>query len=309
MLTQNELREKITNQIVTALRAGDVPFWRQTWSQGKNAGYPANAVSGKSYRGINTLLTSLAALEKGYESKWWGTYPQWNSLGGQVRRGEKGTTIILFKPVRKVRTNAEGEEEVSSFPVMRSWTIFNVAQVDGDLDQYRASASSNAEPRFVDYEPAEKVIAATGADIRYLGDRAFYSPEGDFIQMPRKEAFEKAHEFYGVQAHETVHWTGHKTRLNRLNKLARFGSEAYAMEELVAELGSAFLRAELGIPQSDDLRSVTAYLSHWLNVLERDHSAIFTASSAAAKAVDFVLDFSRQQEQADAEAEAVAEAA
>lgn len=159
----------------------------------------------------------------------------------------------------------------------------------------------------MDYEPAEKVIAATGADIRFLGDRAFYSPEGDFIQLPRKEAFEKAHEFYGVMAHETVHWTGHKNRLNRLNKLARFGSESYSVEELVAELGNAFLLADLGIPQSDDLSAVTSYLDHWLNVLQRDHSAIFTASSAAAKAVDFILDFSRPQEQA--EAEAVVEAA
>jgi antirestriction protein ArdC len=308
MLTQSELREKITNQIVTALRAGNVPFWRQPWSHHKNAGYPANAISGKPYRGINTLLTSLGALEKGYASKWWGTYPQWQALGGQVRRGEKGTGIILFKPVRKVKINDQGEEEVSSFPIMRSWTIFNVAQVDGDLDQYRASASST-EPSFVDYEPAEKVMAATGANIRYLGDRAFFSPDGDFIQMPRKEAFQKAHEFYGVQAHELVHWTGHKTRLNRPSKLGRFGDESYAVEELVAELGRAFLLAELGIPQSDDLTNVTAYLAHWLKVLEQDHTAIFTASSASAGAVDYILSFSQLNEAEDAEAEAVVQAA
>lgn len=308
MLTQSELREKTTNQIVTALRAGNVPFWRQPWSPDKTAGYPTNAISGKPYRGINTLLTSLAALEKGYASKWWGTYPQWKSLGGQVRRGETGTGIILFKPVRKMKINDQGEEEVSSFPIMRSWTIFNVAQVDGDLDQYRASASST-EPSFVDYDPAEKVMAATGADIRYLGDRAFFSPDGNFIQMPRKEAFQKAHEFYGVQAHELVHWTGHKTRLNRLNKLARFGDESYAVEKLVAELGRAFLLAELGIPQSEDLTNVTAYLAHWLKVLEQDQTAIFTASSASAGAVDYILSFSRPKEAEDAEAEAVVQAA
>jgi antirestriction protein ArdC len=109
-----------------------VPCWRRPWLLGENTGLPTNVVSGKKYQGCNNLLLSLAALEKGYESKWWATYPQWRSLGGQVRRGEKGTTIILYKPVRKVTITADGEEEVDSFPVMRTWTVFNIAQVDGD---------------------------------------------------------------------------------------------------------------------------------------------------------------------------------
>jgi antirestriction protein ArdC len=303
MLSQAEIREKVTNQVIEALRSGSVPFWRKPWSEDENAGYPANAVSRKPYRGINSLLLSL----KGYDSKWFATYNQWRSIGGQVRRAEKGTQIILFKPVRKVTLKDDGEEEVRSFPLMRTWSVFNISQVDGDLGHLRAAAQRTVR-RFVDYGPAEKVVAATGADIRYGGGRAFFSPEYDFIQLPPKETFEKAHEFYGVLAHELTHWTGHKRRLDRLNRLARFGDESYAVEELVAELGSAFLLAELGIPQSDDLSNVTAYLAHWLKVLERDHTAIFTASSAAAKAVDLILSFSRPKEEAGAEEE-MAEAA
>jgi antirestriction protein ArdC len=180
--------------------------------------------------------------------------------------------------------------------------------VDGNLDQYRASASST-EPRFVDYEPAEKVVAATGADIRHGGDRAFYSPAGDYIQLPPREAFSKAHEFYGVASHELIHWSGAVHHLNRLNRLARFGDESYAVEELIAELGRAFLLAELGIPQSDDLTNVMAYLAHWLKVLERDHTAIFTATSASTKAVDFILGFSQPKAESEDESEAVVQAA
>jgi antirestriction protein ArdC len=305
MPTQAEIRQTITEKIVAALRSGTVPFWRRPWTQSENAGFPTDVVSGKKYQGINTWLTALAALEKGYDSKWWGTYQQWRSLGGQVRRGEKGTQIILYKPIRKITVNDEGEEAVDTFPIMRTWTVFNVAQVDSDsLDQYRATVRIAPDSRFVDCGPAEETIAATGADIRHGGSRAAYLPEPDYIQLPPKAAFGKPHEYYGVAGHELVHWTGHKSRLNRLNRLARFGDKSYAMEELVAELGSAFLLAELGIPQSDDLSNVTAYLADWLKVLENDHYAVFTASSAASKAVEFITGFSRKADTAEESEEA-----
>jgi antirestriction protein ArdC len=250
------------------------------------------------------LLLSLAAQMRGYDSRYWATYPQWQSLGGQVRKGERGVQIVLWKPIRKVTVNGQGQEEVDSFPLMRSWTVFNVAACDGSLDKFRATAPASGTP-FVDYDPAERVLAATGADVRHGGGKAFYCPDGDFIQLPQKSAFLKTHEYYGVLAHETVHWSGHKSRLDRLDKTARFGSESYAMEELVAELGSAMLLVELGVPQSEDMTNVVAYLGHWLNVLERDHYAVFTASSAASRAVEFILDFSRQPEAVADEPEAV----
>ena len=247
MLSQAEIREGVTNRIVESLKSGAIPFWRQPWASGVG-GSPTNASSGKPYRGINTVLLSLA----GHNSKWWATYNQWKSIGGQVRQtGEKGTTIILYKPVVRKSINDDGEEEISSFPLMRTFSVFNVVQVDGKLDQFREMPKTTGS--FVDYDPAEDVFGATGADIRYGGGRAFYSPQNDYIQLPPKESFEQAHEFYGVLSHEFTHWTGHASRLNRLEKFVRFGSESYAVEELVAELGSAFLLAELGIPQSDDL--------------------------------------------------------
>lgn len=289
MLTQSEIRANVTNKIVTALQSGAVPFWRQTWAKSEHTGAPTSAVSGKPYRGINFVLLSLL----GHQSKWFATYNGWRSLGGQVRRGERGTTAILYKPVTKKKVNEEGDEETSSFALMKTFTLFHISQVDGDLKQFRDTKEPEDGSTFVDYGPAEEVFAATGAEVRFGGGRAFYSPSEDYIQLPPKASFEKAHEYYSVLAHETTHWSGHESRLNRLKKFARFGDEAYAVEELVAELGAAFLSTELGVPQSDDLSNVTAYLGHWLKVLQRDHSAIFTAASSASKAADFVLGFSR----------------
>ena len=302
MLSQSAIREDVTNRVVAALQSGVVPFWRQTWAKSANSGTPTSAVSGKPYRGINRILLSLL----GHESKWFATYAGWRSLGGQVRRGERGVTAILYKPVTKKKVNDDGEEEQSSFAFMKTFSLFHISQVDGDLSRFRDVPKPDSEPAFVDYGPAEEVFEATGADVRFGGGRAFYSPSHDYIQLPPKSAFsnEKTHEFYSVLAHETVHWSGHESRLNRLNKFARFGDESYAVEELVAELGSAYLVNEIGLPQSDDLSNVTAYLGHWLKVLQRDHTAIFTAASAASAAADHILAYSRPKEESDVEAEA-----
>lgn len=297
MLTQADIRASVTNKIVAALQSGAVPFWRQTWAKSENSGTPTSAVSGKPYRGINRILLGI----QNHQSKWWATYKGWQSLGGQVRRKERGTTAILYKPVSKKKVNEDGDEEVSNFALMKTFTLFHLSQIDGDLKQFQDPATAATEPAFVNYGPAEEAFAATGADVRFGGDRAFYSPSGDYIQLPPKASFGKANEFYGVLAHETAHWSGHDSRLNRLSKLARFGDEAYAVEELVAELGAAFLLTELGVPQSDDLSNVTAYLGHWLKVLQRDHSAIFTAASAANAAVDHILAYSRPQDEAEVE--------
>jgi antirestriction protein ArdC len=181
---------------------------------------------------------------------------------------------------------------------MREFYVFSIEQCSGPgIEKYLARPRSTGV--LVDYRPAEDAIAATGADIRHGGGKAVYRIEQDYIQLPPREAFSKPHEYYGTALHELAHWSGHESRLARLDKLARFGSESYAVEELVAEMGSAFLCAELGIPNSDDRSNVTAYLSSWLDVLQRDHNAIFTASSAASTAADYILGFSRPR--ADAE--------
>jgi antirestriction protein ArdC len=304
MPTQSEIRAAVTNKIVSSLQTGAVPFWRQTWAKSEHSGPPTSAVSGKPYSGVNWLILAL----QGHQSKWWSTYNGWKSLGGQVRRKEQGTTAILYKPVSKTKINDDGEEEKSHYGFLKTFTLFHISQVDGDLKQFRDSARPDAGTEFIDFGPAEEAFAATRADVRFGGSRAFFSPSEDYIQLPPKASFGKAHEFYGVLAHESVHWSGSEKRLNRLSRFARFGDEAYAVEELVAELGAAYLLTELGVPQSDDLSNVTAYLGHWLKVLQRDHSAIFTAASAASKATDFILSFSRpkQDEEADTGSDLVA---
>ena len=171
----------------------------------------------------------------------------------------------------------------------RQFTVFNLSQCGGSaLDQFRTPTPVR---EFVDYGPAEEVIAATEADIRHGGNRAFYCPTGDYIGLPLKETFETAAALYSTALHELVHWSGNESRLNRLDKLARFGSESYVAEELVAELGSAFLTSALGVPNAP-IQENAAYLENWLQVLRADSRAIFTASTAASAAADYILSFS-----------------
>jgi antirestriction protein ArdC len=294
MITQAEIRQQITEKIIEAIKNGTPP-WRKTWRSDANCGTPSNALSNRSYRGINILLLGLAAAEHGYESKWWASYRQWQALGGQVRRGEHGTQIVFYRPVvRKVTINDDGEEQTHSFPILKTWTIFNIAQVEGK-EVERLRNLNQAPASFTNYSPAEEAISATGADIRFGGDRAFYRPQGDFIQLPPKESFFGLREFYSTALHEISHWSGHESRLARLSKNARFGDRAYAFEELVAEIGGCFLANEVGVPQSDDLSNQQAYLAHWLHVLENDPKAVFTAATQGSAATDFILSFSRPQ--------------
>jgi antirestriction protein ArdC len=301
MSTQAEIRQQITAKIVKALKNGTPP-WRKNWCCDPNSGNPSNALSHKAYRGINILLLELASLERGYDARWWASYRQWRALGGQVRRGEHGTQIVFWKPLVRRVTEENGEEKTDSFPILRTWTVFNVAQVEGEsVEQF---CSSNRLPaNFVGYSVAEGVIAATGADIRFGGDKAFYQSEEDFIRLPPKSSFHSANDFYHTAFHELVHHSGHESRLNRLNKSARFGDKFYAMEEMVAEIGGCFLCTEVGVPQSDDLSNQQAYLSHWLQVLNNDPKAIFQASSQASAASDFILSFSRKVESGAGEEE------
>jgi antirestriction protein ArdC len=217
-----------------------------------------------------------------------------------VPPGEWGVRAILVKPVAKAKKNPNGADEEDKFLVLRQFVLFNCEQCNGPgIEQYHARPRT--EGSFVNCERAERVIFGTPADIRHGGVRAVYYPVQDYIDLPPRTAFRQAPEYYGTAAHELVHWSGHEKRLARLNKLARFGDEAYAMEELVAEMGAAFLTAEIGIPDAGDLSNVTAYLASWLKVLENDHSAIITASAAASRAVDFILSFTEAQRVAEEE--------
>ena len=288
MSTQNDIRREVTSRIVAALEAGTPP-WRRPWRNDlTNAGAAANASSGLRYRGVNAMLLGLA----GYESRWWATYAQVQALGGRVRRGEHGTRIVFWKQIEKETAfTVDGEDVLDTFPLLKTYSVFNVTQVDG-MEHFQARPR-DATP-FVDFAPAEAVLATSGADIRYGGGKAVYVAGEDYIRLPEPGAFNAPHEFYATAFHELIHWTGHAARLDRLTKIARFGSTAYAREELVAEIGGCFLSAEVGVPQSGDLSNHAAYLHSWLTILGADPTAIFTAAGQASAAADYILSFSRR---------------
>ena len=298
MPSQHDIRQTITNQIITALESGNVPPWRRPWKLGKNAGAPANVVSKRSYRGLNPILLSLHAETHQLNSRWYGTFNQWKALGGRVMRrpphvpeGQWGCQICFWSPVTKTRHTDEGDED-DRFFVLRMYTVFCVDQVEGEgLDHLRSGLHDSNEPLAVDYQPADHAIEATGANIRYGGGKAFYSPSGDYIQVPPKATFESIDEFYGTCFHELCHWSE-----SRLNWSRKEKENTYQLGELVAEIGACYLCRELGVPASENLENHIAYLKSWLKAMKSDSRFIFIASGQASKAADYILSFSRKAE-------------
>jgi antirestriction protein ArdC len=299
MPSQSEIRQQITDQIIAALDSGKLPPWRKPWRSDANAGHPCNILSRNRYSGVNPLLLEIAAERHGLQSKWWATFRQWQELGGSVKKrpadvppGQWGTNIVFCKPVTKTEIDEDGEEVEEKFWVLRTYTVFNLDQVDGPFDHLRVGHSPvpqhEVEQRF---EHADAVIEATGADIRYGGDKAFYSLTDDYIQLPSRHLFEPPEAFYQTAGHELCHWTENPKRLcwDRSKP-----ENSYAMGELVAELGGCYLMSELGLPTGDDLTNHAAYLQSWLAGLQNDTRFIFRAAAQASKAVDYLLSFSRQ---------------
>lgn len=275
--------QKITDQIVAAIAAG-APRFEMPWHTRHPR--PVNVASQKPYRGVNTLALWVAEQQHGYSGGTWGTYRQWNAIGGQVRKGERAATIVFFKDVERPTDEDEETKSRRSIVAIAS-SVFNADQVDG----YAADAPQADQTERMNQ--VEAFVAATGATLQERGHRACYSPITDTIHMPERALFtgsstsSATETFYSTLLHELTHWTGHPTRLNR-DLLNRFGDNAYAMEELVAELGAAFLCADLGIaprPRSDH----AAYINGWLSVLRQDHRAIFTAASKASAASDYLF--------------------
>ena len=279
---QADIYTRITNQIVASIEAGADAFQMPWHTDGLSAGRPINALSGKAYRGVNVLALWCAAQEAGYSSDQWATYKQWSERGQQVRKGEKSTSIVFWKIGDALESEgADGDEENGSRRIIaRGYSVFNAEQIDG----YQAPAMPTRTD-IARVQEADEFFTALGADIRHGGGRAFYRSTTDHIQMPPFEVFRSTIAYYSTLSHEVTHWTGAKARLDRDLK-NRFGSEAYAAEELVAELGAAFLCADLGLanePRPDH----AAYVSNWLQVLKNDKRAIFTAAAKAQQAVDF----------------------
>jgi len=253
--------------------------WSPPWHS-VNLTMPCNAKSKNNYRGLNVMMCWLTAMCNGYKSNRWATFKQWTEMGGKVRRGEKGTQIIFFKTEQKEDKNGEKYEYMLS----KISYVFNADQVDGECAAEPTPPQSIGEGERI--QLIEQFIRHTGAKITHNSGGACYIPSLDTIRMPDFVHFKDSYHYYSVLFHELVHWTGSKERLDR-DLSTKFKSDAYAMEELVAEMGAAFLAAEWNIANHtrDDH---AAYLKSWLEIAKKDKTALFTAASQASKAVDFL---------------------
>jgi antirestriction protein ArdC len=279
---------RVTNRIIDELEKGVRP-WLKPWSASVEDRLPSLPLrhNGTPYKGINVLLLWGDALDKGYTRNIWMTYKQAEAIGAHVRKGEHGSTVVYADRFSKTEENEKGEEVEHSIPFMKAYTVFNVEQIEGLPAQYLEPTAPRDDSRTVELiEEAETFFAATGAVFRHGGNRAYYAPGPDMIQLPPPQAFRDAESYAATKAHELIHWTGHESRMAReFGK--RFGDKAYAFEELVAELGAAFLCADLCItpePREDH----ASYLAHWLDVLKEDKRAIFSAAAHAQRAADFL---------------------
>ena len=287
----------ITDQIVAAIEAGaDNP--QMPWHRsGSVIERPVNVASGKGYRGVNTVALWASAFSQQFPTGLWGTYRQWQDKGAQVRKGEKSSLIVFYKELasRDDDDAVDGDDHRRSRFMARVSRVFNVAQVDG----YVAPVLDVGVDRIDPCERAEQLVSATGAVIRIGGVSAHYDRRADHVTMPDRFLFTgtatvtASEGWYATLLHELTHWSGAEHRLARTFG-ERFGDDAYAMEEMVAELGAAFLCGDLGItaePRSDH----ADYIGHWLHILQGDRKAIFTAASAANKAAEFLLGFERRK--------------
>ena len=279
MASQQQLRETITDQIIAALESGDVPPWRRPWRVGPNAGFPANVVSKKPYRGINPILLDLASARHSLTSKWWATFNQWKGLGGKVMRrpaarprGPVGhDRSSSGRPITKTERGRRGRREEDRYFVMRSYTVFNVDQVEGDhLDHLRAGhADTDSDvASVIDYEPAEEAIAATGITHpprRRAG--VLFSPPRISSRCRRRR---RSPSRTSTTRRSSTNSSTPPSIPTRLNWSRKETENTYAMGELVAEIGACYLARELGVPASENLTNHVAYLANWLKAMKDD---------------------------------------
>jgi antirestriction protein ArdC len=287
---RTSLYQEITDKIIAELEAGRAP-WVQPWGMAAAKAplaMPRNASTHRRYSGINVLILWGAVIERGFSTQSWLTFRQALSLGGNVRKGERGTTVVYadrFTPEdERLRAEQTGEEP-GAIPFLKRFTVFNTDQCEG-LPEEIAKVAPPPPPALIEPQ-AEALIAATGADFRIGGARAFYSPTHDFIQVPPPQAYFEPINWHRTACHELAHWVGHPSRLAR-DLSGSYGSKAYAREELIAEMAGAFVCASLGVAPT--VRHAD-YIGSWLEVLREDDRAIVRAASAASKAADYLLAF------------------
>jgi antirestriction protein ArdC len=287
MTERKDVYARVTERIISDLEKG-VRTWLKPWNAGHTAGKITRPLrhNGIPYQGMNILLLWGEALEKGYSAPIWITFKQAQELGGHLRKGEHGSLVVYANKVTRTETDDKGEEVERQIPFMKGYTVFNVEQIEG-LPAHYYGKPENPLPLAERLDHAERFIANTGITVQHGGNSAYYAPVKDLVQMPPFEAFKDRESYYATILHELIHATSHKSRLDRSFNAKRFGDNGYAREELVAELGAAFLSADLGI--TPEIREDhAAYLAHWLKALKEDSRAIFSAAAHAQRAADFL---------------------
>jgi antirestriction protein ArdC len=290
-----DIYTRVTDKIVADLERG-CRTWLKPWSVQHAAGKITRPlrVTGEPYNGINILMLWSDAVTKSFSCPTWMTYRQANELGANVRKGEHGSPVVYANRITRTETNSNGEEIENEIPFLKGYTVFNCEQIEGLPERFYPTAPP-ALPTADRIACAECFASSTSAEIRHGGNRAYYSCGSDHVQLPPFECFRDVESYYATLLHELTHWTKHETRLNREFGRKRWGDEGYAAEELVAELGAAFLCADLGItpePREDH----AAYLASWLKVLKNDKRAIFTAAAHAQRAGDHLHSLQRNAE-------------
>lgn len=284
----NDLYEQVTNKIIADLEKGELT-WRKPWNSDNLSGFAMRPLRACDipYTGINTLLLWIVAEEKGYRSPYWMTFKQALDMKAHVRKGEKSATVVYTDTMVREERDADGVANLHKIPFLKKYAVFNADQIDGLPEAFYKSpeppASTNPEQRI---EVLERFFRETKAKI-VTGGKASYSPFLDRIQMPPFECFDDAASYYGTLAHETIHWVGHPSRLNREFNSKSGNKEGYAKEELIAELGACFLAADLGF-EPVTREEHAAYIQSWLKILHNDKRFIFHAAALAQRAVEYV---------------------
>ena len=291
-----EYRDELVKKLCDAMENGTAP-WQRTWTDGDA---PFNAVSGRSYHGINSINLAVQSQVLGHaEDPRWMTFDQAKEKGWYVKPGEKGTHIEFYKFDEKPKVDEfgdpvldeDGKQEVEKSVLVRNYVAFHASQIEG-ISPYEPKARNPIETS----EKAERILQESGAEIRHGGNEAFYNSTEDYIQVPERGQFNSQADYYATALHEMGHWTGHPSRLNRETS-SDINSETYAKEELVAEITSMFVSAETGIPQTQEhFDNHAAYVDHWVKAIKEDPNALFKAVNQAQKASEEILKYERVRE-------------
>jgi antirestriction protein ArdC len=285
---RQDLYARVTASIVADLEQGVRP-WTKPWSAQHLAGRITRPLrsTGEPYKGVNVILLWCEAASRGFAAPIWVTFRQALAFGGHVRKGERGATVVYADKIVRTEIQEDGEEAERAIPFLKAYTVFNVEQVEGLPERFHMLATPTLT-RAQRIAQADAFFVNLRGELRHGGDQAYYAVHQDVVQVPPFECFTDPVSYYATLAHEFTHWTRHPTRLDRDFGRQRFGDQGYAREELVAELGAAFVCADLGLeltPREDH----AAYLDHWLKVLKAEPRFLFTAAAHAQKACDYLI--------------------